>query len=243
MKKYNILIPMAGEGSRFVDEGYVTPKQLITVGGKKLLDWSLSSINLDDCNLIFAVRRDHINNFSLDDVLRNKYGDDIQIVVVDKLTDGSVSTCLLAKEYINNDTPLLIYTLDNFFKPQFNPADMSGDDGFLLTFKSNNEAYSYAQLGQNGKVVRTAEKEVISENAAVGVYGYKSGKLFVKYAQKMISENIRTKGEFYVCPLYNLMIKDGLKVAIKSVDEMHFMGTPSELEFFKKELDTGDVYS
>ncbi len=232
MKKCNVLIPMAGAGSRFVDAGYIMPKQLIMVDGTQMLDWSLKSINKDDCNLIFAIRQEHISNFSMDKILKSRYGDDIKIVVVDHLTDGSVSTCLLAKEYINNDDPLLIYTLDVFFEPYFNPSDLPDSDGFLLTFKSNNDGYSYAQLDEDGYVSRTAEKEVISENAAVGVYGYKSGKMFVKYAEKMIDENIRTKGEFYVCPLYNLMIEDGLKVTTKPVEKMHLMGTPSELEFF-----------
>ena len=232
MKKCNVLIPMAGLGSRFSDSGYIMPKQLIMVDGTQMLDWSLKSINKDNCNLIFAIRQEHISNFSMDKILKNRYGDDIKIVVVDHLTDGSVSTCLLAKEYIDNDNPLLIYTLDVFFEPYFNPSDLPDSDGFLLTFKSNNDGYSYAQLDNKGYVTKTAEKEVISENAAVGVYGYKSGKMFVKYAEKMINENIRTKGEFYVCPLYNLMIEDGLKVTTQQVEKMHLMGTPSELEFF-----------
>jgi RpiB/LacA/LacB family sugar-phosphate isomerase len=232
MKKCNVLIPMAGLGSRFSDAGYIMPKQLIMVDGTQMLDWSLKSINKDNCNLIFAIRQEHISNFSMDKILKNRYGDDIKIVVVDHLTDGSVSTCLLAKEYIDNDNPLLIYTLDVFFEPYFNPSDLPDSDGFLLTFKSNNDGYSYAQLDNKGYVTKTAEKEVISENAAVGVYGYKSGKMFVKYAEKMINENIRTKGEFYVCPLYNLMIEDGLKVTTQQVEKMHLMGTPSELEFF-----------
>ena len=232
MKKYNVVVPMAGLGSRFADAGYIMPKQLIMVDGTQMLDWSLRSLVKDECNLIFVVRHEHVRNFSIDTILRDKYGEDIKVIVVDKLTEGTVATCLLAKDYIDNDIPLLIYTLDVFFEPYFNPADMSDSDGFLLTFKSNNDGYSYAQLDSDGFVTKTAEKEVISENAAVGIYGYKTGIMFVKYAEKMIRENIRTKGEFYVCPLYNLMIADGLKVTTDSVDKMHLMGTPSELEFF-----------
>ena len=128
MKKYNILIPMAGAGSRFADVGYIMPKQLIMVDGTQMLDWSLKSIIKDDCNLIFAVRQEHIRNFSIDTILKSRYGDDIKIVVVDHLTDGSVSTCLLAKGYIDNDNPLLIYTLDVFFEPFFNPSNMPDSD-------------------------------------------------------------------------------------------------------------------
>ena len=230
--KTNILIPMAGAGSRFAKEGYVMPKQLIMVEDNQMIDWSLKCIDKNNCNLIFCVRQEQISNFSLDKILKSRYGNDITIVIVDRLTDGSVSTCLLAEEYINNDSPLVIYTLDVFFQPTFTPNFDDNSDGCILTFKSNNPAYSYAKLNEDGYVTETAEKQVISDLAAVGVYTYRTGKMFVKYAREMIDNNIRTKGEFYVCPLYNLMIRDGLKIKTESVEKMHLMGTPDELNFF-----------
>lgn len=230
--KTNILIPMAGAGSRFAKEGYVMPKQLIMVEDNQMIDWSLKCIDKNNCNLIFCVRQEQISNFSLDKILKSRYGDDITIVIVDRLTDGSVSTCLLAEKYINNDSPLVIYTLDVFFQPTFTPNFNDNSDGCILTFKSNNPAYSYAKLNEDGYVTETAEKQVISDLAAVGVYTYKTGEMFVKYAREMIDNNIRTKGEFYVCPLYNLMIRDGLKIKTESVEKMHLMGTPDELNFF-----------
>ena len=116
MKKTNILIPIAGRGQRFVDQGYVMPKQLIMVDDTQMIDWSLKSIkNKKDCNLIFAVRRDHVSNFSLDKILKSRYGNDIKIIIIDKLTRGSVETCLQAEQYIDNDDPLVVYTLDVFF--------------------------------------------------------------------------------------------------------------------------------
>ena len=232
-KKYNLLLPIAGRAQRFLDKGYTMPKPLIMSKDKHIIDWSMSSINTDECNVIFAVRLEHINNFSIDDILRKKFGNDIEIVVIDRVTDGSVSTCLLAKDLINNDLPLVIYTPDVYFENQFSPSCIPSDlDGFLLTFKANSPAHSYVELDENGKALRTAEKEVISQNAAVGVYYYKTGKMFVEYAEEMISKNIRTKGEFYICPMYNLMIRDNLNVGIKQVEKMHVLGTPAELEFF-----------
>lgn len=232
--KTNILIPIAGRGQRFVDEGYVMPKQLIMVGDTQMIDLSLSSIlNKDQCNLIFCLRRDHVNNYSLDKILKQKYGEDIKLIILDHVTRGSVETCLMAKDYINNDNPLMIYTLDVYFEDFFDPTDIEPDmDGTILTFKSNNNGYSYAKLNDEGFVTKTAEKEVISENAAVGVYTFGSGASFVKYAEQMIDQEIMTRGEFYICPLYNLMIKDGAKVNINEVDKMHLMGTPEELEFY-----------
>ena len=233
MKKYNLLIPVAGKAQRFADAGYPMPKPLIMAKTKQIIDWSLSSIETDECNLIFAVRLDHINNFSIDTILKKKFGDDITIVVVDHDTDGSVSTCLLAKEHIDNDAPLLIYTPDVYFEKKFDPKNIPIDsDGFLLTFKANSPAHSYVKIDQNGLVSKTAEKEVISTNAAVGLYYFKSGKNFVKYAESMIESNERTKNEFYICPLYNRLIKDELKVRISQVDKMHVLGTPEELNFF-----------
>ena len=233
MKRYNVLLPIAGKAQRFLNEGYTMPKPLIMVKNKQVIDWAMASINITECNLIFAVRLDHINNFAIDDILRHKFGNDVKIVVIDRITDGSVSTCLLAKEHIDNDLPLLIYTPDVYFQDTFDPATIPDEsDGFLLTFKANSPAHSYVELDDAGNALRTAEKEVISQSAAVGVYYYKKGSEFVKYAEEMIQKNIRTNGEFYICPMYNLMIRDGLQVNIHQVEKMHVLGTPAELEFF-----------
>jgi RpiB/LacA/LacB family sugar-phosphate isomerase len=173
----------------------------------------------------------------MDTILRNKFGEDIKIVETDKVTSGTVASCLLAKDFINNEQQLVIYTLDVHFQNKFSINDVDKDsDGFILTFKANNPAYSYAELDEDGLVLRTAEKEVISENAAVGIYYFKEGSTFVKYAEEMIDKNLRTNNEFYVCPLYNLMIESGLKVRTKQVEKMYLMGTPNELNFFKNHV-------
>lgn len=231
--KYNLLIPMAGKAQRFLDVGYKMPKPLIMAKNKHIIDWAMSSINIKNCNLIFEVRLDHINNFSIDKILKQKFGNNIDIVVVDHDTDGSVCTCLLAQDLINNNNPLIIYTPDVYFQPTFDPESISTDlDGFLLTFKANNPAHSYVELNNDGYVVKTAEKQVLSTNACVGIYYYKSGSLFVEHANIMINSNIRTKNEFYICPMFNTIIKQKGKVGTAQVDKMHVLGTPKELEFF-----------
>jgi len=190
MKKINIVLPIAGKAQRFIDKGYLVPKPLIIVDKKHIIDWALESIdlkNIDEYQLIFVVRLDHINDFAIDEILKQKFGNDVKIVVVDHITEGSVCTCLLAEEYIDNDEELLIYTPDVYFQDSFNPNNIEqGLDGHILTFKANSPAHSYAQLDDNGYVTKTVEKEVISENAAVGVYYFKTGKMFVKYANKLI---------------------------------------------------------
>lgn len=232
-----LLVPIAGKGQRFVDDGFHMPKPLIMVDDKHIIDWSFLSINKDEYDMVFVVRKEHVYNFGMDTILRNKFGEDIKIVETDKVTSGTVASCLLAKDLINNEQPLVVYTLDVHFQKQFSINDVDKDsDGFILTFKANNPAYSYAELDEDGLVLRTAEKEVISENAAVGIYYFKEGSTFVKYAEEMIDKNLRTNNEFYVCPLYNLMIKDGLKVRTGQVDKMYLMGTPTELNFFKNNV-------
>ena len=115
---------MVGRGQRFRDEGFTTPKQLIEVGHKQIIDWSLSCIKTDDCNLIFVIRKDTVYSHQMDKVLRQKFGDEITIIIVDRETEGTVCSCLYAEDYIDNEIPLVITTLDMYFEPHFNPADV-----------------------------------------------------------------------------------------------------------------------
>ena len=233
--KPNILVPMAGLGSRFIKEGFKVPKQLINIKDKHLIDISLDCLDYEGCNLIFVIRDETIYNFHMDELLRKKFGEDIKIVILDKLTDGSVCSCLYAEEYIDNDAPLVIHTLDIEFRPVFDPHvmnDLDGD-GLMLTFKSNSTNYSYAKVDRDGYVTETAEKKAISSNACVGIYGFKKGSDFCKYAREMIERDIRTKNEFYISPLYNLLVKDGKKILTEPVDKMHIFGTPDEFHFYK----------
>jgi len=233
MKKYNLLLPIAGKAQRFLDAGYTMPKPLIMCESKHIIDWSLSSIDKSECNMIFIIRKEHINNFSIDEILKNKFGHDITIISIDHVTKGSVETCVYAKHLIDNDTPLIIYTPDVYFEPIFDPNNIEKDlDGCILTFKANSSAHSYAELNAQNFVIKTAEKEVISSNAAVGVYYFNSGSKFIKYANEMIEKNLTVRNEFYICPIYNQLIKDNLKVKIIETQKMHVLGTPEELEFF-----------
>lgn len=239
MKKYNLLLPIAGKAQRFLDAGYTMPKPLILANHKHVIDWSLESVDYSECNLIFIVRLDHIYNFSIDKILKQKFGDDIQIVVLDKITRGALETCVLAEQYIDNDIPLLIYTPDVYFEPQFKPSTIPNDsEGFLLTFLANSADHSYSQCDINGKVSRVVEKEVISEHANVGLYYFNSGKEFLKYGKEVIDNNMLVKNEFYIAPMYNLMIRDGKYVTCSDTEKMHVLGTPSTLEFFSERVTT-----
>ena len=239
MKKYNLLLPIAGKAQRFIDAGYTMPKALILAKNKHVIDWAMDSVDTKDCNLIFMVRVDHVYNFSIDKILKQKFGEDITIVKLNKVTRGALETCTLAREHIDKDLPLIVYTPDVHFGPVFNPDTISNDsDGFLLTFTANSPDHSYSEYDEEGIVSNVVEKEVISKEANVGLYHFKSGKTFLKYADEMIQNEIMYKNEFYIAPMYNLMIRDGLKITAANTEKMHVLGTPHQFEFFCKRVIT-----
>ena len=239
MKKYNLLLPIAGKAQRFIDAGYTMPKPLILARNKHVIDWALESIDTSYCNLIFLVRVDHIYNFSIDKILKQKFGEDITIVKVNTVTRGALETCTLARDHIDNELPLIIYTPDVHFGPTFNPNNIEkNSDGFLLTFTANSPDHSYSEYGQDGIVTNVVEKEVISKEANVGLYHFRTGKMFLKYADEVIENNLLVKNEFYIAPMYNLMIRDGLKITAANTEKMHVLGAPHQFEFFVKRVIT-----
>lgn len=230
MAKINLLIPIAGKAQRFIDEGYTAPKPFIMVGDKHMIDLSLDSIDLSDCRLIFVVREDHIRSHSIDRILKEKYADnEVVVIAVNHITQGTLCTCMLAETYINNEDPLVIYTPDVHFQPVFKPQDVKNVSGLILTFKANSPAHSYAELDDEGLVVRTAEKEVISDQAAVGVYYFAHGDSFVDAANNILARQETVNGEYYVCPVYNYMAGDR---RTRLVDKMYVLGTPDDLRFY-----------
>jgi dTDP-glucose pyrophosphorylase len=229
--KTNIVLPIAGNGQRFVDKGYKTIKPLIEVNGQYLVEKSMESVDYTEANLIFIVRQEHVDEFDIENKLKERFGQDITVIKVDHITEGALCTCLLAEKYIDNDNPLVIFTPDCYFEPKFhvNQVDLKYD-GVVAVFHSTSPAHSYVQLNDEQCVTKAAEKEVISEYAVGGLYYFRHGNLFVKYAHKQIEMNMRTKGEFYICPVYNLLIEDGLKIGIDRNTRHEILGTPEDLE-------------
>jgi HAD superfamily hydrolase (TIGR01509 family) len=233
-KDLNIVIPMAGEGSRFKKAGYTFPKPLIEVWQKPMIQLVIESLGLKG-NYIFLVRKEHLEKYNLKSLL-NVIAPGCKIVTVDQFTQGAACTVLLAKNYINNDKPLIISNCDQFI--QWNTSEIMYHfsskkiDGGILTFKNMHPKWSYAKVNKFNKVIEVAEKKVISDNATVGVYFWKKGSFFVKYADQMIKKNIRVNNEFYICPVYNEAIDDKKNIIIKDVNSMWGLGTPEDLEFY-----------
>lgn len=236
-KKLNVLIPMAGAGSRFAQAGYTFPKPLIEVHGKPMIKVVVDNLNIE-ANYIFLVQKEHYQKYQLKYML-DMIAPGCRIVIVDGLTEGSAVTTLLAKHLIDNDAPLVMANSDQFVEWNSNEVlyAFSADqiDGGILTFEASHPKWSYAKLDEHGFVSEVAEKKVISDLATVGIYYWKHGSDYVKYAEQMIEKNIRTNGEYYICPVFNEAIADGKKIRVKSIEKMWGIGVPEDLDTFLRD--------
>ena len=230
----NILIPMAGAGSRFEQAGYTFPKPLIDVKGKPMIQVVTENLNIK-ANYIFVVQKEHRKKYNLDTLL-NLITPKCKIVEVDGVTEGAACTALLAKEYIDNDKPLFFANSDqlvewdsNEFLYKMNETDA---DGGIVTFESTHPKWSFAKLNKDNLVIEVAEKNPISNLATVGYYYWKHGSDFVKYAEQMIANETRVNNEFYVCPVFNEAIKDNKQIRTFNINKMWGLGTPEDLKYF-----------
>jgi HAD superfamily hydrolase (TIGR01509 family) len=233
-EKLNVLIPMAGAGSRFESAGYTFPKPLIDVNGKPMIQVVVDNLNIE-ANYIYVVQKKHREKYNLDTLL-NLITPNCKIVEVDILTEGAACTALLAKDYINNDYPLFFANSDQYVEWDSNEfmykMTESECDGGIVTFKSIHPKWSFVKTDINGFATSVAEKNPISDDATVGYYYWRNGSDFVKYAEKMILDNKRVNNEFYVCPVFNEAISDGKKIKIFESKKMWGLGTPEDLKTY-----------
>lgn len=236
-RNMQVLIPMAGAGSRFEKAGYTFPKPLIEVDGKPMIQLIVENLNID-AHYIFICQREHFEKYNLNYMLR-LIAKDCSIIQVDGVTEGAACTTLLAKELIDNEFPLLIANSDQYVEWDSNEflysCVNSNIDGGILTFNSVHPKWSYAKLDDLGYVCEVAEKRPISNNATVGIYYWSKGSDYVKYAEQMVENNRRSNNEFYVCPVFNEAIADGKKIKTFPIEKMWGIGTPEDLEIFLKE--------
>jgi HAD superfamily hydrolase (TIGR01509 family) len=232
--KLNILIPMAGAGSRFEQAGYTFPKPLIEVNGKPMIQVVVENLNID-ANYIYVVQRAHREKYNLDALL-NLITPNCKIVETEGLTEGAACTALLAKEFINLDAPLFFANSDQFVEWDSNEfmykMQETNADGGIVTFTATHPKWSFAKVNNNGLVTEVAEKNPISDIATVGYYYWKAGSDFVKYAEQMIDKNIRVNNEFYVCPVFNEAIGDCKQIRTFNTKAMWGLGTPEDLNYY-----------
>lgn len=231
----NVVIPMAGAGSRFEKAGYTFPKPLVEVRGKPMVQVVVENLGLEG-DYIFLVREEHYQKYQLHNLL-GLIAPGCRVIRVEGLTEGAACTTLLASHAFDNDRPLVIANSDQFM--EWNPdgflRDMSAVDGGIVTHCSTHPKWSFVRLGEDGFVTQVAEKKPISDQATTGVYYWRRGSDYVKYAEQMVRKNIRVNGEFYVAPVFNEAIADGKKVSAVPCKRMWGLGTPEDLDLFLRE--------
>ena len=240
MRNLHIIMPMAGEGSRFLKEGWRTPKPLIQLDGVPLFKRAIGSVAIDGLTMkySFIVRQEHIDNYGIDRSIREILPD-ANIFSVEKTTRGAVETCLIAEPAIEDDDAVIVMDCDLEFRSErfselmrevLNMPVEQANGGLLVSFGSDLPRYSYAQTDGTDRVIRTAEKEVISSHALCGAYFFASGRVFKSAAHRLMDEANFNKPEYYVSLLYNYLLGDGDTVRLAPMEVYRSYGTPEELK-------------
>jgi dTDP-glucose pyrophosphorylase len=234
--KINIVVPMAGAGSRFANAGYNEPKPFIDVMGKPMIGRILENLVCNNGRYILIPRQEHLHKVK---ELVTKIENEFNAVFhpIGHLTEGAVCTVLHARQFINNDEPLIIANSDQIVDiifQDFVDDCMERDlDGSIMTFKDpeKNTKWSFARTDSSGLVVEVREKVPISNFATVGIYMFRRGRDYVNAAIDMIVNNDRVNNEFYVCPVYNYAIKEKNNIGVYEIpfEAMHGVGTPEDL--------------
>ncbi|MEI7674224.1 MAG: glycosyltransferase family 2 protein [bacterium] len=242
MRKLQVLMPMAGLGSRFSNAGYSSPKPLIQVDGRPMFIKALSSIdNIDIAKkFYFVIRKQHVEELNLDKLIKEALPD-ANIIVIPQMTRGATETALAASASLQPDDGLLIMDCDIWFESLEYAKLISGAlrgenslNGGLLTFAAKDPRYSYAKLDKDGIVLETAEKKVISNHAITGAYFFTNASEFIDSANKLLMQPINDKmPEYYLSLLYNILIHDGKRIQAAEVNDFASFGTPEELRAYK----------
>ena len=240
MRPLHIVMPMAGEGSRFLKEGWSTPKPLIEMKGVPLFKRAVSSVAIDGAPMkySFIVRKEHIDKYNIDKQIKSLLPE-ANVFYVENTTRGAVETCLEAESVISDEDSIVVMDCDLEFRSQGYYSGIKSilekpvtdvNGGILVSFNSSEPKYSYAEVDEDMNVVRTAEKEVISNHALCGAYFFSSAKGFLNAAHKLLNEPVFTKPEFYVSLLYNYLLANGETVRLATMEEYYSYGTPEELQ-------------
>lgn len=237
----NIVIPMAGRGSRFAQAGFNTPKPLIPVGGRPMIQWVIENVRpARPHRFTFLCLAEHLERYSEVPEELRRICPGCAIVPVAGVTEGAACTVLLAREFIDSGDPLMIANSDQIvdlaIEDYLLAGDVPGVDGLIMTFWSDHPKWSYCRMRADGSVSEVVEKQVVSNEATVGIYNFRRGADFVRAADAMIAADLRVNGEFYVAPCYNQLIDEGARIVIAETGReyagMYGLGIPEDLQFF-----------
>lgn len=228
------IIPMVGKSSRFFNDGYALPKHQLELGEHTVFYYALKSFEkyFSTDFFVFVVMDEH-GNIEFIENQANALGiKNYEIKVLNIRTEGQAETVAKGIEGFDESTPIYIFNIDSF-RLDFTKASFSEKcDGYLEVFQANGEHWSFVEPGEDNKVVLTTEKNRVSDLCSNGLYYFKNISLFLETFKVSQDEGARVKGEFYVAPLYNYMIKKGMLVKYNLIpsEKMIFCGTPNEYE-------------
>lgn len=231
---------MAGAGSRFAKAGYIDPKPLIRIHDEPMIKLVINNLRPNQPHrFIFICQSDHVKAYNLTEKL-TEWAPNSIIIQIDGLTEGAACTVLAAKEFINNQQPLMIANSDQYvdicINNYLNYQILNKLDGLIMTMTATDPKWSFVKLDEQNVATEVVEKQVISNEATVGIYNYRCGSDFIEAAEKMIVNNERVNNEFYVAPVYNQLIRQGQKIGIYNIGSeangMYGLGIPQDLELF-----------
>ncbi len=231
----NVLIPMAGRGSRFIDAGYREPKPLIPIHGRPMIEVVTENLRpAQPHRFIFVCQQSHIDDYGLGERLQ-QIAPGCVIIPITEITEGAACTVLLARKYIDNGDPLVIANCDQYVDIDINDfyAACVGYDGVIMTMWGDHVKWSFIAYDNAGNISGVVEKQVVSNDATVGIYYYRRGADFVRGALEMIADDERVNNEFYVAPVYNRVIRRGAKLSTYDItSHMYGLGVPEDMEAF-----------
>jgi NDP-sugar pyrophosphorylase family protein len=233
----NIVIPMAGLGTRFTNAGINIPKPLVVVNGKTLIEHAVESLKIEG-NYIFITRKydDPTYNEQLTQILR-KIQPNCTEIMLEKDQLGAADAALHAKEYTDNDDELIITNCDQILEWDSNKflkyIKENKADGVVVLYKSTSIKDSYAEIIDN-KISKIKEKDLISDNALIGVHYWKNGKDFVKSAEALLLSSLGLQKECYISETYNFLIKEGKSILPYAIPNNEYicLGTPEYVEIY-----------
>lgn len=231
---------MAGIGSRFYNAGYKLPKPFIDVKDKMMIEKVLDNLQYDNASYVLIAQKEHLE-FYPEKIKKLQENYSVKIIGIEHITEGAACTVLAAREFINNDVPVLIANSDQIV--DINISDFISHcfenhlDGSIMTFKNDDPKWSFVKINEDNLVVEAREKIPISNNATVGIYFFSRGSDFIDGTIDLIANNDKTNNEYYVCPVYNYLIKKGKRIGIYEIasNKMHGTGTPEDLRAYLKE--------
>lgn len=238
-----VIIPCAGEGRRFAQEGYTTIKQLLEIKNKTVLDCLVQNFMdaTTPVKFTFIFQKKHLDQYCSEiDAILQSYGIEYRLLQIDGLTDGAVNTALIGCSFIDVNDELIIANSDQWIKwdiKDFLHVVHAADaDGAMPIFNNpeRENKWSFVSIDDSGNINEVRAKDAFTPHAVVGIYYFKTGMNFIRYGTRMIELNKRVNNEFYVCPVYNEMIADGAKVVSYYVDHMVALGTPVDYEAAKQ---------